>query len=93
MTNTKLLRSGVNRKVHAPFWSRVRRGDLPGLGNTKEEMISFARANGFNPANDDEADALAILYVGLNLPNKNNDFISKQDSFWELSDRAQRVFQ
>jgi hypothetical protein len=33
MTNAILLRSGVNRKVHAPFWSRVGRGDLPGLGN------------------------------------------------------------
>jgi len=65
-----------------------------GKGNaTKEDMISFARANGFNPANDDEADALAILFVALNLPNKNNDFINKQDSFWDLSDRAQRVFQ
>jgi hypothetical protein len=33
MTNAILLRSGVNRKVHAPFWSRVGRSDLPGLGN------------------------------------------------------------
>jgi hypothetical protein len=34
MTNAILLRSGVNRKVHAPFWSRVGRSDLPGLGNS-----------------------------------------------------------
>ena len=33
MTNAILLRSGVNRKVHALFWSRVERGDSLGLGN------------------------------------------------------------
>jgi len=35
MTNAILLRSGVNRKVHAPFWSRVERGDPLGLGNIR----------------------------------------------------------
>ncbi|GHT98005.1 hypothetical protein FACS1894126_3040 [Alphaproteobacteria bacterium] len=49
MTNTKLLRSGVSRKAHAPFWSRVGRGDLPGLGNLKknikdDEVILFSDA-------------------------------------------------
>jgi Holliday junction resolvasome RuvABC endonuclease subunit len=38
-----------------------------GKGNaTKEEMISVARVCGFNPVDDNEADALAILFTGLN---------------------------
>jgi hypothetical protein len=37
-----------------------------GKGNaTKEEMIAAARSCGFNPVDDNEADALAILFVGL----------------------------
>jgi Holliday junction resolvasome RuvABC endonuclease subunit len=38
-----------------------------GSGNaTKEEMIAAARSRGFNPIDDNEADALAILLAGLN---------------------------
>jgi Holliday junction resolvasome RuvABC endonuclease subunit len=37
-----------------------------GKGNaTKEEMIAAARSRGFDPVDDNEADALAILFVGL----------------------------
>jgi hypothetical protein len=39
MTSAILLRSGVNRKVHAPFWSRVGRGNPPGLGNNQTSKI------------------------------------------------------
>jgi hypothetical protein len=39
MTNAILLRSGVNRKVHAPFWRRVVRGDSLGLGNITTSKI------------------------------------------------------
>ncbi|MDR0631793.1 MAG: hypothetical protein LBF54_00915, partial [Holosporaceae bacterium] len=38
---------------------------MTGKGNaTKEEMISFARLNGFDPVDDNAADALAILLAG-----------------------------
>jgi Holliday junction resolvasome RuvABC endonuclease subunit len=41
-----------------------------GKGNaTKEEMIAFARSKGFDPADDNEADALAILFAGLHSLN------------------------
>jgi Holliday junction resolvasome RuvABC endonuclease subunit len=41
-----------------------------GKGNaSKEEMISAMRAWGFNPVDDNEADALAILFAGLNSLN------------------------
>jgi len=33
MTKANLLRSGVLRKAHAPFWSSAREGDLPGNCN------------------------------------------------------------
>jgi Holliday junction resolvasome RuvABC endonuclease subunit len=33
---------------------------------TKEEMIATARSHGFNPIDDNSADALAILLTGLN---------------------------
>jgi Holliday junction resolvasome RuvABC endonuclease subunit len=33
---------------------------------TKEEMIAFARSKGFDPVDDNAADALAILLTGLN---------------------------
>jgi Holliday junction resolvasome RuvABC endonuclease subunit len=37
-----------------------------GRGNaTKEEMIAAARSRGFDPQTDDEADALAILFLAL----------------------------
>jgi hypothetical protein len=39
MTSAILLRSGVNRKVHAPFWSQVGRGNPPGLGNNHIDRI------------------------------------------------------
>ena len=31
----------------------------------KEQMLAEARNRGFNPANDDEADALALLHMGI----------------------------
>ena len=37
-----------------------------GKGNAdKEAMIAAARARGFNPADDNEADAIAILFWAL----------------------------
>jgi Holliday junction resolvasome RuvABC endonuclease subunit len=37
-----------------------------GKGNaTKEEMIAAVKSRGFNPADDNEADALAILFLAL----------------------------
>jgi hypothetical protein len=33
VTKANLLRSGVLRKAHAPFWSSAREGDLPGNCN------------------------------------------------------------
>jgi Holliday junction resolvasome RuvABC endonuclease subunit len=37
-----------------------------GKGNaSKEEMIAAARSRGFNPADDNEADALALLFLAL----------------------------
>ena len=38
MTNAILLRSRMRRKSHVRFWSRVRRGDLPGLDNLRTEF-------------------------------------------------------
>jgi Holliday junction resolvasome RuvABC endonuclease subunit len=41
-----------------------------GRGNaTKEEMIASARSRGFNPVDDNSADALATLLTGLNMLN------------------------
>jgi Holliday junction resolvasome RuvABC endonuclease subunit len=41
-----------------------------GKGNaSKEEMIAAARSRGFNPVDDNSADALAILLAGLNALN------------------------
>jgi Holliday junction resolvasome RuvABC endonuclease subunit len=38
-----------------------------GKGNaSKSEMAEFAKACGFNPIDDNEADALAILFAGVN---------------------------
>jgi hypothetical protein len=40
--------------------------DAAGRGNApKEAMIAAARAHGFNPGDDNEADALAILFWAL----------------------------
>ena len=44
MTNAILLRSRVNRKVQARFWSRVGRGDPLGLGS--ERRIFFELMSG-----------------------------------------------
>jgi Holliday junction resolvasome RuvABC endonuclease subunit len=39
---------------------------MTGKGNaTKEEMMMAARSRGFNPIDDNEADALAILFLAL----------------------------
>ncbi|MDR1235944.1 MAG: crossover junction endodeoxyribonuclease RuvC [Holosporaceae bacterium] len=52
-----------------------------GKGNaTKEEMIAAAKLRGFDPQTDDEADALAILFLAL----KTNAFRSTGPSMpWE----------
>jgi Holliday junction resolvasome RuvABC endonuclease subunit len=43
---------------------------MTGKGNaTKEEMIAFVRSKGFDPTDDNEADALATLLTGLNALN------------------------
>jgi Holliday junction resolvasome RuvABC endonuclease subunit len=34
---------------------------------TKEEMMNFARRSGFNPIDDNAADGLAILLIGINM--------------------------
>jgi Holliday junction resolvasome RuvABC endonuclease subunit len=40
---------------------------------TKEDMIVFAKSCGFNPVDDNAADGLAILFLGLNiLKNEEN---------------------
>jgi Holliday junction resolvasome RuvABC endonuclease subunit len=40
---------------------------------SKKDMIAFAESCGFNPVDDNAADALAVLFVGLNiLKNKEN---------------------
>jgi Holliday junction resolvasome RuvABC endonuclease subunit len=45
---------------------------MTGKGNaTKDEMIVAAKSHGFNPQTDDEADALAILFLAL----KTNDLL------------------
>jgi Holliday junction resolvasome RuvABC endonuclease subunit len=39
---------------------------MTGKGNaTKDEMIAAAKSRGFNPQTDDEADALAMLFLAL----------------------------
>ena len=43
MINAILLRSRMRRKSHVRFWSRVRRGDLPGLDN---EVLPSIRKHG-----------------------------------------------
>jgi hypothetical protein len=45
MTNTKLLRSRVNQKVQARFWSRVGQSDLPGLGNKFQAVLERVEKN------------------------------------------------
>jgi Holliday junction resolvasome RuvABC endonuclease subunit len=43
-----------------------------GKGNaTKDEMIEFAKSRGFDPVDDDEADALAILFLALKTTESN----------------------
>lgn len=44
MINAILLRSRMRRKSHVRFWSRVGRGDLPGLDN---RMFEYMRMDGF----------------------------------------------
>ena len=47
----------------------------------KEEMIAAAKARGFNPQTDDEADAIAIMLLALhNLTLKNKNVPHKSDS-------------
>jgi Holliday junction resolvasome RuvABC endonuclease subunit len=43
-----------------------------GRGNaSKEEMIAAAKSRGFEPVDDNEADALAILFLALRQPCQN----------------------
>ncbi len=46
MINAILLRSRMSRKAHVRFWSRVRRGDLPGLDNEVISMIPYKNEQG-----------------------------------------------
>ena len=46
MINAKLLRSRMSRKAHVRFWSRVRRGDLPGLDNEVISMVPMKGESG-----------------------------------------------
>ncbi len=61
---------------------------MTGKGNAnKEEMIAAAKARGFNPQTDDEADAIAIMLLALNnltLKNKNVPHESDSVSFQAL---------
>ena len=53
----------------------------------KEEMIAAAKARGFNPQTDDEADAIAIMLLALHnltLKNKNVPHESDSGSFQAL---------
>lgn len=56
-----------------------------GKGNaSKEEMMEFAKANGFNPVDDNHADALAILLTAINLL-KYNDFSKIKGTSWRFN--------
>lgn len=63
---------------------------MTGKGNAnKEEMIAAAKARGFNPQTDDEADAIAIMLLALNnltLKNKNVPHESDSGSFQALAE-------
>lgn len=66
---------------------------MTGKGNaTKEEMISAAKSRGFRPKTDDEADAIAIMLLALNiLTSKNKDVQpSKYGSFHALKESGSR---
>lgn len=54
---------------------------MTGKGNaTKDEMIDAARQKGFNPETDDEADAIAVMILALNiLTSKNKNMPSESD--------------
>jgi Holliday junction resolvasome RuvABC endonuclease subunit len=64
---------------------------------TKEEMMDFARQRGFNPVDDNSADALAILLTGLNALNSQQDrgscFAKKESGTeWPASSLASELF-
>jgi Holliday junction resolvasome RuvABC endonuclease subunit len=69
-----------------------------GSGNaTKEEMMDFARRCGFNPVDDNSADALAILLTGLYdlnfQQNRGSCFaIEASGAQWPASSLASEVF-
>ena len=51
---------------------------MTGKGNaTKDEMILAARLRGFDPKSDDEADAIAIMLLGLTDFNAKNNGVVK----------------
>ncbi len=62
------LKSGANR-IPSPTWACLSapiKSHAIGKGNaTKQAMIDAARARGFSPADDNEADAIAILLWAL----------------------------
>lgn len=50
---------------------------MAGTGNaSKDQMIAAARSQGFDPADDNEADALGVLFLGLNRINESYDTLS-----------------
>jgi len=56
----KIPYTGVSVQEIKKFWT--------GKGNAKKDaMVHEARKRGFNPADDNEADALAILHLGMTL--------------------------
>ena len=70
---------------------------MTGKGNaTKDEMILAARLRGFNPQSDDEADALAIILLGLNDFNAKNNGVVKNDlgpsSHWDTAGNRSPTF-
>jgi Holliday junction resolvasome RuvABC endonuclease subunit len=59
---------------------------MTGKGNaTKDEMIAAAKLIGFNPQTDDEADALAILFLALKTINL-SDVYRSDGSFLALGE-------
>lgn len=59
-TELNIPYTGLEVGTIKKFWS--------GRGNAKkDEMIHAARLKGFNPASEDEADALAVLHLALDL--------------------------
>ncbi len=72
MINAILLRSRMSRKAHVRSWSRVRRGDLPGLDN-KEKIRQAIISKGVDVREGASLSEMAEKISEIKVDNKRKE--------------------